>query len=64
MTNPFIVYSPLVKAGLAIDPEGNGYANSVPATGASDLPTGARQIAVNMNAPPVKQMTVGLNLKF
>jgi TonB-dependent starch-binding outer membrane protein SusC len=64
MTNPFILYSPLVKAGLAIDPEGNGYANSVPATGASDLPTGARQIAVNMNAPQVKQMTVGLNLKF
>jgi TonB-dependent starch-binding outer membrane protein SusC len=64
MTNPFILYSPLVKAGLAIDPEGNGYANSVPATGASELPTGARQIAVNMNVPPVKQMTVGLNLKF
>ncbi|HMG66972.1 MAG TPA: TonB-dependent receptor, partial [Chitinophagaceae bacterium] len=25
ITNPFIIYSPLVKAGLAIDPEGNGY---------------------------------------
>jgi TonB-dependent starch-binding outer membrane protein SusC len=64
MTNPFIMYSPLVKAGLAIDPEGNGYANAVPATGASDIPTGTRQISVNMNVPPVKQMTVGLNLKF
>ena len=64
MTNPFIFYSPLVKAGLAIDPKGNGYANAVVPTGASDVPTGSRQIAVNMNNPPVRQMTVGLNLKF
>ena len=64
LTNPFIVYSPLVKAGLAIDPEGNGYANAVTPTGASEVSAQARQIAVNMNNPPVRQMTVGMNLKF
>ncbi|MBL7814830.1 MAG: TonB-dependent receptor [Saprospiraceae bacterium] len=64
LTNPFIVYSPLVKSGLAIDPEGNGYANAVTPTGASEVSAQARQIAVNMNNPPVRQMTLGMNLKF
>lgn len=27
--NPFIIYSPLVKSGLAIDPEGNGTGNLI-----------------------------------
>ncbi len=64
MTNPFILYSPLVKAGLAIDPEGNGYGGGLNPTSASDAGTPGRQITVNMNNPPVRQMTVGLNLKF
>ncbi len=38
--------------------------NAVTPTGASDASTQSRQIAVNMNNPPVKQMTIGLNLKF
>ena len=63
-TNPFILYSPLVAAGLAVDPEGNGYANALNATGASDASTPTRQIAVNMNSPLIRQFTFGLNLKF
>ena len=59
-TNPFIIYSPLVRDNLAVDPEGNGYA-----TGLLDSQaTPSRQIAVNMNNPSVRQFTLGLNLKF
>lgn len=66
-TNPFILYSPLVRDHLALDPEGNGYASNgatVNPTGASDAGTPARQIIVNMNNPPTRQFTFGLNLKF
>lgn len=70
-TNPLILYSPLVSAHLAIDPEGNGYAGApgavggtVTAQGASDSGASARQIVVNMNNPPVRQFTFGVNLKF
>lgn len=64
-TNPFILYSPLVSQHLAIDPEGNGYASStVTPQGASDGGTPTRQIAVNLNNPPVRQFTFGVNLKF
>jgi TonB-linked SusC/RagA family outer membrane protein len=57
-TNPFIIYSPLVKAGLAIDPEGNGYGNTIQGGNLN------RVISVNLNNPPVRQFTLGLNLKF
>ena len=56
--NPFIIYSPLVKSGLAIDPEGNGTGNLI----GDGVPT--RQLNVNLNTPPVRQFTVGLNIKF
>ena len=58
LTNPFIIYSPLVKQNLVIDPEGNGYGNVV----GDGVP--GRQISVNLNNPPVRQFTLGLNLKF
>jgi TonB-linked SusC/RagA family outer membrane protein len=64
-TNPFIIYSPLVRDKLSFDPEGNGYADSTvnpQNSGESGAPT--RQIAVNMNNPPVRQFTLGFNLKF
>jgi hypothetical protein len=65
VTNPFIIYSPLVRSGLAIDPEGNGYGNAINATGTSgDVTVPARQISVNLNNPSIRQYTVGLNLKF
>jgi TonB-linked SusC/RagA family outer membrane protein len=63
-TNPFIIYAPLVEDGLAPDPEGNGYGGSVNPTGASDVPTPARQISVNLNNPSIRQYTIGVNLKF
>ena len=63
-TNPFIIYSPLVSANLALDPEGNGYGGTVNPSGAGDAGAQARQISVNMNNPPIRQFTLGLNLKF
>ncbi|CCH00363.1 TonB-dependent receptor plug [Fibrella aestuarina BUZ 2] len=66
-TNPLILYSPLVSQNLAIDPEGNGYASgsaTLNPQGASERGTPERQIAVNLNNPPVRQFTFGVNLKF
>lgn len=67
LTNPFIIYSPLVRDDLAIDPEGNSYAtgqSTLNPQGASDRGAPERQISVNLNSPPVRQFTVGVNLKF
>lgn len=64
VTNPFIIYSPLVSDGLAIDPEGNGYGNAVTATGSTGATATNRQISVNLNNPSIRQYTFGLNLKF
>ena len=69
-TNPFILYSPLVRDHLAIDPEGNGYAGNagdngaIVTTGAGNAGAPARAIVVNLNNPPVRQFTLGVNLKF
>jgi TonB-linked SusC/RagA family outer membrane protein len=68
--NPFILYSPLVRSGLAIDPEGNGYGGAVgsPNFGNSTGPGGAsgvgRVITVNANNPSTRSFNIGLNLKF
>lgn len=65
-TNPLILYSPIVSQNLVIDPEGNSYASgsaTLSAQGA-DRATPERQIAVNLNNPPVRQFTFGVNLKF
>jgi hypothetical protein len=68
--NPFILYSPLVKSGLATDPEGNGYGGAVSSGnyGNSTGPGGAsgngRVITVNANNPSTRQFNIGLNLKF
>jgi TonB-linked SusC/RagA family outer membrane protein len=69
-TNPLILYSPLVRDHLAVDPEGNGYAGNAGdngatvTTGAGNAGTPARAIVVNLNNPPVRQFTLGVNLKF
>ena len=69
-TNPLILYSPLVRDHLAVDPEGNGYAGTAGSNGgtvtttAGDTGTPARQVVVNLNNPPVRQFTLGVNLKF
>ncbi len=63
-TNPFIVYSPLVDSGLAIDPEGNGYGNQIP--GASGFSTNAlsRAVTVGLNNPMSRIFQLGINAKF
>ncbi|CCH51752.1 TonB-dependent receptor plug [Fibrisoma limi BUZ 3] len=65
-TNPLILYSPLVRDNLAVDPEGNSYASGSATLNAqgADRATPERQIAVNLNNPPVRQFTLGVNLKF
>ena len=66
-TNPFIIYSPLVRDNLAVDPEGNGYSNdntTLNPQGVGDRGVPERQISVNLNNPPVRQFTLGFNLKF
>ena len=76
--NPFILYSPFVKAGFGPDPEGNGYGGAVASTaaggsvgvGGTSIAAGPttngsyRQISVNANNPSTRQFNVGLNLKF
>ena len=68
--NPFIIYSPFVKAGYGPDPEGNGYGGAVASTAAGgSIGVGgtngqSRQISVNANNPSTRQFNVGLSLKF
>jgi TonB-linked SusC/RagA family outer membrane protein len=68
--NPFILWSPLVKAGLGIDPEGNGSgatsgdANRSVNSTAGGTPVQARAITVAMGVPPTRQFIFGINLKF
>jgi hypothetical protein len=63
-TNPFIIYSPLVKSGLAVDPEGNGFGNQI--AGASSFSTDAlgRAVTVGLNNPMVRTFQLGVNAKF
>lgn len=61
--NPFILWSPLVKDGLGIDPEGNGTGNSVNSN-AGGTPVQARAITVGMGVPSTRQFIMGINLKF
>lgn len=62
--NPFILYSPLVKSGLAIDPEGNGYGNQL--AGASGFSANAlsRAITVGLANPPTRTFSLGISAKF
>lgn len=62
-TNPFILYSPLVRDNLAVDPEGNGYGGAVAAAG-SDAGVPTRQVSVNANNPSTRQYTFGVNVRF
>jgi TonB-linked SusC/RagA family outer membrane protein len=74
--NPFILYSPFVKAGYGPDPEGNGYGGAITssaagnsvAVGGTNTVGGAngsfRQISVNANNPSTRQFNIGINLKF
>lgn len=63
VTNPFILYSPIVRDGLALDPEGNGYGGAVNSNTGNTSVQG-RQISVNINNPASRMFTVGVNAKF
>ena len=67
--NPFILWAPLVRDGLGIDPEGNGTgvnggANASVNSTVGGTPVQGRAITVSMNVPPTRQFIIGVNLKF
>ncbi|QNL47924.1 TonB-dependent receptor [Olivibacter sp. SDN3] len=61
--NPFILWAPLIRDGLGIDPEGNGYGNAV-GTPVGGTPVVERAITVGMGVPPTRQFIFGVNLNF
>ncbi|WP_460551661.1 SusC/RagA family TonB-linked outer membrane protein [Ferruginibacter profundus] len=61
--NPFILWAPLVRDGLGIDPEGNGTGNSV-GSSAGGSPVQGRAITVNAGVPPTRQFILGVSVKF
>ncbi|MGZ3938850.1 MAG: SusC/RagA family TonB-linked outer membrane protein [Flavisolibacter sp.] len=68
--NPFIIWAPLVRDHLGLDPEGNGGGNpnvsnnaiSTQGGGATSVPN--RAITVSMGVPPTRMFVFGVNLKF
>lgn len=68
--NPFILWAPLVRDNLGIDPEGNNGGNpnvnngSVPTQGGGATSVPNRAITISMGVPPTRQIIFGLNLKF
>jgi len=63
-SNPFIIWSPLTKSGLGIDPEGNGYGGTL--VGASGYSANAigRAVTVGLNDPLTRTFQLGVNVKF
>lgn len=62
--NPFILWAPLVRDGLGIDPEGNGNGNAVGTQGGGATAVAGRAITVGMGVPPTRQIIFGINVKF
>lgn len=62
--NPLIIWAPLVRDNLGIDPEGNGTGNAVGSQGGGVTPVPGRAITVGMGVPPTRQVILGVNLKF
>jgi TonB-linked SusC/RagA family outer membrane protein len=63
--NPFILWSPLVRDNLGLDPEGNGVGNTVNTQGGgATAVANDRAITVGMGVPPTRQIIFGVNLKF
>lgn len=58
--NPFILYSPFVKSGLGVDPEGTGVGGAI---ANSAIPNG-RAITVGLDLPSTRQFLFGINAKF
>ncbi len=63
VTNPFIIYSSMVRDGYAIDPEGTGTGGALgPQGGGTSAP--ARTITMSINTPPTQEFIFGINLKL
>jgi TonB-dependent starch-binding outer membrane protein SusC len=63
--NPFILWAPLRRDNLGIDPEGNGVGNTVNSSaGGQQSVQNNRAITVSMGVPPTRQVIFGVNLKF
>jgi TonB-linked SusC/RagA family outer membrane protein len=64
--NPFVLYSPFVRAGFGPDPEGNGYGGAInTATYSGNVNTSTnRQVSVNANNPSMRVINFGLNARF
>ncbi len=62
--NPFILWAPLVRDGLGIDPEGNGTGNAIGPQGGGAAAVPNRAITVGMGVPPTRQIILGVNLSF
>lgn len=60
---PFIVYSPLVKKGYGIDPEGTRFGGALASQGGVEGAPG-RAITINVQTPPTRAWILGVNLKF
>lgn len=63
ISNPMIVYSPMVRDGYAIDPEGTSTGSSLaPQGGGTAVPS--RGIQISLNTPPTREIIFGINMKF
>lgn len=63
--NPFILWSPMVRDGLGLDPEGNqANVNTVGTQGGGATAVPARAVTVGMGVPPTRQVIIGVNVKF
>jgi hypothetical protein len=69
ITNPFIIYSPMVRDGYAIEPEGTGTGNTgnpgvlTPQGGSSNAAPG-RAITLHITTPPTREITFGISMKL
>ncbi|MXV14518.1 SusC/RagA family TonB-linked outer membrane protein [Hufsiella ginkgonis] len=57
--NPFIIYSPFVRSGYGIDPEGTGTGGTVDTQAVN-----ARAITVGLDVPSTRQFLFGVNVRF
>ncbi|MEI9942966.1 MAG: TonB-dependent receptor [Chitinophagaceae bacterium] len=63
VSNPFIVYSPFVRDGYGIDPEGTGTGSGLAPQGGGTATPG-RSINVTADIPPTREFTFGLNIRL
>lgn len=63
--NPFILWAPLVRDGLGLDPEGNQVETPVVGTqGGGATSVAQRAVTVGMGVPPTRQIIFGINVRF